>query len=376
MLAYAPRLAAGVLAALALCVLTVSARAEPAPANDYGEVENWLCLPGGKDACAVDQTTTVIAADGTMTVEPFRPDPNPSIDCFYLYPTASEDPTGNSDMVPGVGEKMWAARAFARFTGVCRTYAPMYRSVTLARVMGGRPATPVEPDLNYRDVRDAWRQYLAARNQGRGVVLISHSQGAGLLDRLIREEIDGKPVQARMVSAVLMGGPGRGAKPYAHIPLCGSRSQTGCAVVFAAFRAATPPSQATMFGHLGERPSACVNPAAPGGGHAELQAYLDGQALQEPIEPWVRGRPAVATPFVKVPGLLSAECVRDGDLHYLAISVHGDPKDPRVDDIKGDLPGPDDRKRLWGLHVIEPNLVMGDLLSMVREQAGAFASRE
>jgi hypothetical protein len=77
----------------------------PAPRNDYSKPETWLCRPGGQDACAVDLSTTVVAADGRMTREAFTPNPSPSIDCFYVYPTVSLDPGGNSDMTPGAEER-------------------------------------------------------------------------------------------------------------------------------------------------------------------------------------------------------------------------------------------------------------------------------
>ena len=54
-------------------------------------------------------------------------------------------------------------------------------------------AGPLDRGLQYDDVRDAWNYYLAHDNQGRGFVLIGHSQGSYILTRLIREEIDGKP---------------------------------------------------------------------------------------------------------------------------------------------------------------------------------------
>ena len=59
----------------------------------------------------------------------------------------------------------------AQFERVCRVYAPMYRQVTSAHGTEGR-------ELAYHDVRAAWRDYLAHDNDGRGVVLIGHSQGA------------------------------------------------------------------------------------------------------------------------------------------------------------------------------------------------------
>src|SRR5262245_20700276 len=71
----------------------------PAPAAtppaDYSNDANWLCRPGRTDACTQDQTATVVAANGTLSREEFTPNPNAPIDCFYVYPTVSLEPTGN-----------------------------------------------------------------------------------------------------------------------------------------------------------------------------------------------------------------------------------------------------------------------------------------
>src|SRR5262245_19559048 len=91
---------AGVLTFAALLSLPYSASAQaPAPAaapaadtkpNDYTNEANWLCRPGRKgDACDVDLTTTVVAADGTLTRETWTANPKAPIDCFYVYPTVS-----------------------------------------------------------------------------------------------------------------------------------------------------------------------------------------------------------------------------------------------------------------------------------------------
>src|SRR5947207_239782 len=79
--------------------------AKPAPdapkPNNYGDTNAWLCRPGlaaGKSACDIDHTTTVIAANGALTRETWAANPNAPIDCFYVYPTISTDPTDYSDM--------------------------------------------------------------------------------------------------------------------------------------------------------------------------------------------------------------------------------------------------------------------------------------
>jgi len=69
-----------------------------AASNDYSDPKTWLCRPGGHDACDVDMTTTVVAADGKLSRETWTADANAPIDCFYVYPTVSTDTTPNSDM--------------------------------------------------------------------------------------------------------------------------------------------------------------------------------------------------------------------------------------------------------------------------------------
>ena len=76
-------------------VITIAASASASAQtarNDYAEGKSWLCRPGRQDACAVDQTTTIVAADGKLTREEWKANPNAPIDCFYVYPTVSTDP--------------------------------------------------------------------------------------------------------------------------------------------------------------------------------------------------------------------------------------------------------------------------------------------
>ncbi len=174
--------------------------AQPAtspPPNDYGEAKSWLCRPGLKGACDIDLSTTIVAADGKLTREAWAADPNAPIDCFYVYPTVSTDPTPHSDMNPDAAELNVVRQQFARFASKCRPYAPMYRQVSLAglrAMMAGGGRATLDRGLGYDDVRDAWKYYLEHDNRGRGFVLIGHSQGSYVLAELIRQEIDGRPV--------------------------------------------------------------------------------------------------------------------------------------------------------------------------------------
>jgi hypothetical protein len=106
--------------------------------NDYKDDTSWLCRPGRTgDACDADLTTTVVAADGTLTKEAWAADPKAPIDCFYIYPTVSTDATPNSDMSQDPAEKNVVLQQFARFASKCRAFAPMYRQITPPRPAGG-----------------------------------------------------------------------------------------------------------------------------------------------------------------------------------------------------------------------------------------------
>ena len=381
-----------VILALAASLAAAPAFAEDAPKNDYAKAGNWLCLPGQEDACATDEDATIVKANGTLTPEKFKPAKDPGVDCFYVYPTVSFDPGVNSDMIPGREEMGVIAQQFARFGAVCKTYAPLYRQFTLtalvARQTGKPVAMPADPLMAYHDVVDAWNYYLAHYNNGRGVILIGHSQGSGMLTQLIKNEIDGKPVQKQLVLAIL-GGTRLGVPAgkdvggdFATMPLCHSATTPGCVIAFASFRSNVPPPANTFFGKVQTpgQEAACVNPAALGGGSGPEQVYMNthwvGLGNSPPTDgtSWVKGK-TVATPFVSLPGMLTAECARNENGTYLSITVHGNPKDPRTDDISGDVVAGGQVQANWGLHLVDMNLFMGNFLDIVRSETRVYLKK-
>jgi Protein of unknown function (DUF3089) len=363
--------------------------AAPADAATYSNPLAWLCRPGRHDACAVDQDATIVAADGKLTLEPFHADPNPPIDCFYVYPTVSEQSGGNSDLTVEAGHRRAATQQLARFASRCRLFAPMYRQFTLRALRAAMGPHPIAMDreLGNRDVAAAWRYYLAHDNRGRGVVLIGHSQGSGVLTQLIKDEIDGKPVQAKLVSAILMGTSlpvprdANVAGAFKHIAVCRSNGQIGCVVAFSDFRVDVPPPAGSLFVRAPEgMQSVCANPASLSGGAGALDAYLSTTLAtilseQIPRRAWTRPPQSIRTPFVRVPGLLSAECVSNAHGTYLAVTVHPTPGGARVNDISGDLTYDGKTLPEWGLHLIDANLTMGNLIAIVGEETKAYLAK-
>jgi hypothetical protein len=374
----------------------------PAPANpaassaknDYSNGQTWLCRPGRSDACAVDLSTTIVKPNGELAREGWTANAKAPIDCFYVYPTVSTDPTDHSDMQADPAELNVVRTQFARFASQCRPFAPLYRQITLAGLRKsmaapGPTGSSLTFGLGYDDVVDAWNYYLEHDNQGRGVVLIGHSQGSFVLAELMKNEIDGKPIQARLISALLLGavisvpkGQDVGGS-FKQIPLCRAANQIGCVITYASYRSTIPPPANTLFGRVPEAgmAAACTNPAGLGGGSGELHTYLSstGDTIvgHQTAKPWTTPAKSMETPWVSLPGLLTARCTSNEHASgYLEVTVHGDPADARVDDIFGDIGAGNQIQANWGLHLIDVDLAIGNLVDIVGQQGRAFAAKK
>jgi len=341
----------------------------------YADPASWLCRPDTTgDACDVNLDATLVAKDGTQTVQPFTADPDAPIDCFYVYPTISTDPGDNSDMVPGDAEKGIAGAQAARFGEVCKVYAPVYRQVPLAalfsRVRSGSITTttaaggaPAPFDIAYGDVADAFHQYMANDNKGRRFVLIGHSQGAGMLNQLVAKEIDKDPaLRKQLLSALLIGGGVRtgegGPSDFQHVPPCKKDTDTGCVIAYSTFDQAAPPPADSFFGKPREGTGRvlCANPAALGGGAAPLDSYFQAGHVPEAA--------VVSTPWIRYQGLETGECVRTGVFDYLQVTNNGAPGTAWPTDLGGRI------TPQWGLHLLDVNIAQGDLIDVVRTQSG------
>ncbi|MEZ5179267.1 MAG: DUF3089 domain-containing protein [Acidimicrobiales bacterium] len=355
----------------------------------YDEPSHWVCRPDAPDdICHSDLDATRIDADGTLTVEPFEAADDPAIDCFYVYPTISRDEGTNSDWDASPNEEGYVTlNQAARLRSQCRLFAPVYRQITLTSLVGrlnGTGGDATEPAVDpFDDVLDAFRTYMAEDNDGRGFVLIGHSQGGGMLNQLIKTEIDpNDDVRAKLVGAYLVGS--AVAVPegevvggdFANVPLCSESGEVGCAMTWATFRSTAPPPEGSLFGYPrgGEGVAGCVSPAAPAGGSADLDAYFPKQGGASILTPEVPASddrrwldPAageIETPFVHLTDLVSGECTTQGNL----------PSRPPCTSIRA-ARGPTTSRATtpeWGLHLVDVNLVMGDIVEQVRQQAEAY----
>jgi hypothetical protein len=292
-------------------------------------------------------------------------------------------------MIANDEERRVVEAQFARFGTVCKTFAPIYRQSTFSWLrsnMMGSPI-PMDPELRYNDVRNAWRRYMAADNKGRPFVLVGHSQGSGLLKRLIAEEIEGKPVATQMLSAMLAGtnvavpkGKDQGAD-FKQTPVCRKAGQTNCVIAWTSFRETSPQPANGRYGRASDpaHETICANPAALGGGIAIVNARFPSGAgigdLVADTPRWTKDNAPVTTPTVAVPGLYAAQCVTVNGANVLSVRINADRADPRIDDVGGDVRFGAFVAQVWGLHLIDVSLVMQDMVDLVPVQLAAWKAR-
>ena len=283
----------------------------------------WLCQPGHRpDPCNVSLSTTVFSPTlhKLAVVHPTKVK-QPAIDCFYVYPTVSDQKTTLANLHIDPEERSIALYQAARYSQYCRVFAPMYRQVTVTALDAGNTESAQQLVTPLNDVRAAFAAYLKHDNHGRGFVLIGHSQGAFVLEQLIAKDIDPKPaVRKQLLSAILLGGNvlvKRGKAvggTFKHIPACRSATQLGCVIAFSTFDQPVPSD--SVFGRTTVKGDQvlCTNPAALAGGAAKVdpifpsQPFAPGTLIATGISLLKITQPAASTEWISEPGAYRAQC--------------------------------------------------------------------
>ena len=339
----------------------------------------WLCHPGQRpDPCTPGLSTTVYSPTlhAERTVHPTAAK-RPAFDCFYVYPTVSDQKTTLSNLQVDPEERSIALFQAARYSQYCRVYAPMYHQITVTALDSGNQETPAELKVPVRNVEAAFATYLKDDNHGRPFVLIGHSQGSFVLEQLIAKMVDRRPaVRARMLSAILMGGnvlvkQGRSeGGTFAHIPACHSDTQLSCVIAFSTFDQAPPAD--SLFGRTtvpGDE-VLCVNPTALAGARDldpifPSASFAPGTLIAAGIKLLGLTQPHPRTVWFSEPDAYRAQCSTSGGADVLQITPLGGAQTP--------MPSPN---ATWGLHLIDANVALGDLLTIVHRQSLTYAAHQ
>jgi hypothetical protein len=330
------------------------------------------------DPCTSSLQTSVVQASGATSVVSASVATASKFDCFYVYPTVSREKTLNADLRIQKTEIATAIAQAARFSTVCRVWAPMYRQFTLfalqSLVAGGLGITALATlETAYQSLKSGFEDYLAHYNDGRPIIFIGHSQGASVLITLLKQLVDNNSaLRSRLVLAIIPGGnvvvpngsPEGGS--FSHIPVCTSKGEAGCVIAYSTFPGEPPAT--SLFGRPGAGVSlltgqtattgvhvVCVNPAAMGGGNAVLDPFFPTEGL-------------MATPWVEYPRLYKATCESRDGASWLQVTKVSGASDRRPVVTESD--GPD-----WGYHPYDINLALGDLVAGTAAAEASWSQR-
>ncbi|WP_321332494.1 DUF3089 domain-containing protein [uncultured Bacteroides sp.] len=240
------------------------------PAPDYSSPFYWAASPDKHDAS--DSIPSSLK-------EEVR---NQTADVFYLYPTTFlsginpltmlSDVSNKRQVVESMRTAPWNAdlsdtvlnhltdlRAVLNqataFNATCRVFAPRYRQAHI-KTFFAQASEPSQRALNlaYNDIKEAFEYYLEHYNQGRPIVIASHSQGSLHAMRLLHDYFDGKPLQKQLVCAYIVGYylP---AGAFSHIPFGETPDAIGCFVGWCSYLEGELPSLSKE-----DENSLCVNP--------------------------------------------------------------------------------------------------------------------
>lgn len=227
-----------------------------APPPDYSQPASWLSLPERVDeADLLPQGVNVLANDGSATT-----------DVFYIHGTgylnnqAWTSPL-SAHSATADNSRFSLANEASIFNSCCNIYAPHFRETSMFTYMALSPNQRDEIlDAVYRDIHRAFSHFIAAYNNERPIIIVSHSQGTHLAMRLLSDIDNDVAISRRIVAAYLIGsGPVSLSPAYVaslkHFSVCQQAGDTGCIVHW------------DTYGENGKQklfsspePSICVNP--------------------------------------------------------------------------------------------------------------------
>jgi hypothetical protein len=200
---------------------------------DYSNLNYWAAHPWKHDPS--DSLPKALRKNYTA---------DSTIDIFFLHPTTYGDkemklgwnaPIDDSAINHKTDYTTILYQA-SIFNAAGRVFAPRYRQANYFAYFPTDTAKAIAAfDTAYEDIKAAFEYFLEHYNNGRPFIIAAHSQGTTHAKRLIKECIEGKPLQNRMVVAYLAGMP---IEPdYFHnIPACSNPNQTGCICSWRTFR--------------------------------------------------------------------------------------------------------------------------------------------
>jgi len=175
------------------------------PAPDYMNINNWAAHPDKKDPS--DEVPKSLAGAENLQAG----------DVFFIHSTSYTGNSGDSfrwnadvrnEKINKETDNGSIRFQASIFNNHYRVFAPRYRQAHYFIFLTHNLSDKKQAlDLAYSDVRKAFRYYLENHRNGRPFLIAAHSQGTIHAHRILREFVEGKPLQQDFVGAYLPGMP-------------------------------------------------------------------------------------------------------------------------------------------------------------------------
>lgn len=197
------------------------------PAPNYSQMKYWASHPDLSDP------GDLVPGKGTLKEN----QANAKVDVFFVHPTIytkKQNPAfpwnadvNDEELNKEVDETTIKNQATV-FNGSARVYAPRYRQAHLNVFYTEDFYLKAEAlDNAYQDVKAAFQYYLNNYNQGRPIIIASHSQGTIHAGRLLKDFFENQALQKKLVAAYIVGMPIE-KKEFTHLQPCENADETGC----------------------------------------------------------------------------------------------------------------------------------------------------
>lgn len=198
---------------------------------NYADLDYWAAHPWKKDLS--DSVPKPLLASYLQ---------DSIADVFFIHPTTltdNDDLRWNADIDdPELNKKtdrttiLYQASVFNEH---CRIFAPRYRQAHIKAFFLPDSVTKNYFDIAYEDVKSAFIYYLDHYNNGRPIIIASHSQGTKHAGRLLKEFFEGKELQHQLVCAYIIGLP-VADDYFTTLKPCKDSLSTGCFVSWRTFK--------------------------------------------------------------------------------------------------------------------------------------------
>lgn len=204
-------------------------------APNYQSLDEWAAHPKKEDPADLVPKNRIGLKDQQSVAE---------ADVFFIYPTIyTQEPNNNytwnadindTDLNQAIDDGTIKNQA-SIFNGSCRVFAPRYRQAHYsAFTSADKESCKKSLDLAYEDIKVAFDKYLENFNEGRPIVIASHSQGTIHAIRLLKDYFDEKPLKKQLVEAYLVGMP-IPSNIFKEIPVSKNEKDTGGFVTWNTF---------------------------------------------------------------------------------------------------------------------------------------------